>query len=95
MRLGLTENLTENKYMQCIGCYVLSKEEGEKSKTKLYQIAEENKKEVRVWGRMNGKRLIPLLNSFLIASQAPLTSYISFANYTVQPKQPGLKSHRC
>lgn len=45
-------------------------------------------KEVTVWERMNRKRLNPLLNSF----SSPLTNYISFANYTVQVKQPGLKS---
>ena len=79
--------------MQCIGCCVSDKEEGEKRKTKLNQVAE-GKERKEQYGGMNGKRLIPLLNSFSIPSQAPLTSYISFANYTVELKQPDLKSCR-
>lgn len=87
------ENITENKYMQRIGCRLLDKDDGEERKTKLNQVAEEERRKEQ-YGGLNGKRLIPLLNSFSTPSQAPLTSYISFINYTVELKQPDLKSHQ-
>lgn len=77
--MSVTDNLTENKYMQRIGCCMSDNEEGEKRKTKLDQVAE-GKERKEQYGEMNGKRLIPLLNCFSIPSQVPLTSCISFAN---------------